>query len=162
MQATFAPEDQQLVRNLGGFMKHLLGFGASGFFQAVADLDLSLSQIRALHTIVRAPEGASLGAVAEHTGLSLPTASRVVDSLVQRGLATRVESPTDRRVKNVAPTDEAREVTTRLIELRLAGIEEFARSLTPDERRSLADALAPIVAREEIAPMCVAKEPASA
>jgi DNA-binding MarR family transcriptional regulator len=155
-------EDHDLVRNLGGFMKHLLGFGASGFFQAVADLDLSLSQIRALHALVREPEGTSLGVLAEHTGLSLPTASRVVDSLVQRGLATRVEDPVDRRVKNVAPTDEARAVATRLIELRLAGIEEFARSLTADERRALADALAPIVAREEIDPMCTAEEPSRA
>jgi DNA-binding MarR family transcriptional regulator len=155
-------EDQQLVRSLGGFMKHLLGFGASGFFQAVADLDLSLSQIRALHALVREPEGTSLGVLAEHTGLSLPTASRVVDSLVQRGLATRVESPTDRRVKNVAPTAEARDVVARLIELRLAGIEEFTRSLTPDERRALGDALAPIVARDEIAPMCAPEEPTRA
>lgn len=150
------------MRDLAGFMKFLLGYGASGFFQAVADLDLSLSQIRALHTLVREPEGASLGDVAEHTGLSLPTASRVVDSLVQRGLATRVESPADRRVKNVAPTDEARAIATRLIELRLAGIEEFTRSLTPRERRALADALAPIVAREEIAPMCIAEDPRGA
>ena len=155
---TLSTEDQDLVRDLGGFMKYLLGYGASAFFQAVADLDLSLSQIRALHTLVREPEGASLGAVAEHTGLSLPTASRVVDSLVQHGLATRVESPSDRRVRNVAPTDEARAIVTRLIELRLAGIEEFTRSLTPDERRALADALAPIVAREEIAPMCLGEE----
>jgi DNA-binding MarR family transcriptional regulator len=160
MQAPVEPltaEDQHLVRDLGGFMKYLLGYGASAFFQAVADLDLSLSQIRALHTLVREPEGASLGDVAEHTGLSLPTASRVVDSLVQRGLATRVESPSDRRVRNVAATGEARELAARLIELRLAGLEEFARSLTPDERRMLGEALAPIVAREEIAPMCVAE-----
>jgi DNA-binding MarR family transcriptional regulator len=155
-------EDEQLIRNLGGFMKHLLGFGAGGFFQAVADLDLSLSQLRALHALERAPEGTSLGALAEHTGLSLPTASRVVDSLVQRDLATRVESPADRRVKNVAPTDEARAVVARLIELRLAGIEEFTRSLSAEERSALAAALEPIVARAEIAPMCAPKEPARA
>ena len=155
---TLSPADQQLVRDLGGFMKYLLGYGAAGFFQAVADLDLSLSQIRALHTLVREPAGASLGAVADHTGLSLPTASRVVDSLVQRGLATRLEDPDDRRVKLVAPTDEARSIAARLTELRLAGIEEFARSLSPNDRRGLADALGPIVAREEIAPMCVPEE----
>ena len=139
-------------------MKYLLGYGAGAFFQAVADLDLSLSQIRALHALVRAPDGASLGALAESTGLSLPTARRVVDHQVPRGLAPRVEDADDRRVKHVAPTGEARAVATRLTELRLAGIEEFARSLTPEERRGLAAALEPIVAREEIAPMCVPEE----
>ena len=139
-------------------MKYLLAYGQSGFFQAVADLDLSLSQIRTLHVLCRHGDGASLGELAEQTGLSLPTASRTVDSLVQRGLATRAESSADRRMKTVRPTEEAIETTGRLIDLRLAGLEEFVSSLSPEERDGLAAALSPIVAREDIAPLCSARK----
>jgi hypothetical protein len=65
-----------------------------------------------------------------------------------------VENPADRRAKTIKATDEALELASRLIDLRLAGLEEFARSLEPEERAALADALKPIVAREDVAPMC--------
>ena len=146
--------DARLVHDLGGFLKFLVGCGQSGFFQAVADLGLPLSQVRALHALSRDPGGLSLGELAEHTGLSMPTASRTVDSLVQRGLATRAESPADRRVKTVRATADARDLVARLLDLRLAGLEELVRSLTAAERRTLAEALEPIVAREEVAALC--------
>jgi DNA-binding MarR family transcriptional regulator len=84
----------------------------------------------------------------------MPAVSRSVDSLVQRGLVTRTEDPKDRRHKAVRATDEARRLADRLIELRVAGITDFVRTLSAEQRRDLAAALTPIVAREEIAPMC--------
>ena len=40
----------------------------------------------------------------------------------------------------------------------VAGISDFVATLSPEERADLAKALAPIVAREEIAPMCIARK----
>jgi DNA-binding MarR family transcriptional regulator len=158
------------VRDLSGFLKYLLAYGQGAFYEAVAELDLSLTQIRILHKLCRETDDASLKWLADETGNSMPTVSRAVDSLVQRGLVTRVENPADRRAKTIRATDEAFEIAGRLIDLRLAGLEEFASSLAPAEREALAKALEPIVAREDVAPMCGsgsirlqrAKEPANA
>lgn len=142
------------VRDLGGFLKYLLAYGQGGFYEAVAELDLSLTQIRMLHLLCRDTDEASLKWLADETGNSMPTVSRAVDGLVQRKLVTRVENPEDRRAKTIRATDAARELAGRLIDLRLAGLEEFAKSLSKEERDALADALKPIVAREDVAPMC--------
>jgi DNA-binding MarR family transcriptional regulator len=150
MQANGDP----FVRDLGGFLKYLLAYGQGGFYQAVAELDLSLTQIRLLHILCRDVDHASLKWLAEETANSMPTVSRAIDGLVQRGLVTRVENPDDRREKTIKATDEALEIAGRLIDLRLAGLEEFARSLSDEERNALAEALKPIVAREDVAPMC--------
>jgi DNA-binding MarR family transcriptional regulator len=58
--------------------------------------DLSVPQYRALGFVVRHP-GASLSQVAEHQGLTLGAASRLVDGLVTRGLVERRASTRDRR-----------------------------------------------------------------
>ena len=150
MQANRDP----FVRDLGGFLKYLLAYGQEAFYEAVAELDLSLTQIRLLHLLCRDVDEASLKWLAEETGNSMPTVSRAVDALVHRGLVTRVENPDDRRAKTIRATDAALEIAARLIDLRVAGLEEFAKSLAPDERDALAEALKPIVAREDVAPMC--------
>jgi DNA-binding MarR family transcriptional regulator len=147
-----------LVRDLGGFAKFLLHAGGRDFYRAVGDLDLSISQIRILHLLNGPLARASLKQLADEIGLSLPAVSRSVDALVHRGLVTRTENDTDRRLKAVAITEEAKTLIDRLTELRVAGISGFVATLTDEERRDLAQALTPIVAREEIAPMCVARK----
>ncbi len=77
---------------------------------------------------------------------------------MQRGLVTRTESTTDRRHKAVRATKEAQQLTERLIELRVAGISDFVATLAAEERAALTQALAPIVAREDIAPLCIARK----
>jgi DNA-binding MarR family transcriptional regulator len=148
-----AAADQDLVRDLGGFAKFLLHSGGRDFYRAVGELDLSISQIRILHLLNGPLPKASLKALADEIGLSLPAVSRSVDALVHRDLVTRTENDTDRRLKAVAITDEAKALIGRLTELRVAGISDFVASLPAGQRRQLAKALAPIVAREDIARM---------
>jgi DNA-binding MarR family transcriptional regulator len=57
---------------------------------------LSVPQFRSLVYIERAG-GTSLGGVAEHLGLTPPSACKLIDGLVGRGMATRRESEDDRR-----------------------------------------------------------------
>ncbi len=59
-------------------------------------LGLSVPQFRTLVFIERV-EGASLGSVAEHLGLTPPSACKIVDGLEGRELITRIQSPQDRR-----------------------------------------------------------------
>jgi DNA-binding MarR family transcriptional regulator len=147
--------DLDLVRSIGGFAKFILHAGGRDFYRAVGELELSISQIRILHLLTGPMETASLKAIADEVGLSMPAVSRSVDGLVQRGLVTRTEGVTDRRQKAVRATDQAREEAGRLVELRIAGITDFVKTLTAEERRDLSEALAPIVAREDIAPLCI-------
>ncbi len=58
--------------------------------------DLSVPQYRSLNYIHKNP-GASLSGVAEHVGLTLPSTSKLVDGLVERGLIDRRECTEDRR-----------------------------------------------------------------
>ena len=153
-----SPEDAELVRSLGGFSKFILHAGGREFYAAVGELELSISQLRMLQLLTRELDEASLKTLADAIGLSLPAVSRSIDALVQRGLVTRTENTDDRRQKTVRATAEARALVDRLLEQRLAGISDLVLTLTTQERRRLANALAPIVARADIAALCIPRK----
>jgi DNA-binding MarR family transcriptional regulator len=162
MHATVPPAQQAdvaLVRDLGGFAKFLLHSGGRDFYREVGELDLSLSQIRILHLLTGPLKETSLKNLADEIGLSFPATSRSVDALVHRRLVTRTENADDRRLKAVRATAAAHALVNRLVELRVTGIADFVGTLSDEERTDLARALAPIVAREDIAPMCIGQAP---
>src|SRR4051794_1070087 len=70
---------------------------------------LSVPQFRALVLMDRFPE-ASLSAIAEHLGSTLPSASRLVTGLVDKGLVVRESSSTDRRRVSLFLTPRGRAV----------------------------------------------------
>jgi DNA-binding MarR family transcriptional regulator len=162
MHATVPDTQAGLIRDLGGFAKFLLHAGGRDFYREVGELDLSLSQIRILHVLTGVTQEASLKELADEIGLSLPATSRSVDALVHRGLVTRTENAADRRLKAVRATDEALALVDRLIDLRVAAITDFVATLSEQERRTLAAALSPIVAREAIAPLCTPRKDSNA
>lgn len=65
-------------------------------FRAQRDPDLTLPEFRALAYINRNP-GCPLNELAEFVGVEAPAASKLVESLVQRGLAKREAHAGDRR-----------------------------------------------------------------
>jgi DNA-binding MarR family transcriptional regulator len=76
-------------------------------------LDLSMGQLKSLLVIAnREPVGVSGLALITHG--SRPTASLLVDQLVQRGLVTRTEDTIDRRRCVVRLTDEGRTLVEQL------------------------------------------------
>ena len=128
---------------------------------------LDLSQFRALAYIYWQP-GASLTEVAEHLGLGLSTASRLVDSLHQAGLLTRETSAVDRRCVALRLTltgqrllEEVQERAVERLAQALAGLgaeeaDAASQSLQPLARLLLARAErrglhppAPLAEREE-------------
>lgn len=91
--------------------------------------DLSVPQFRSLGFIERVA-GTSLGGLAEHLGLTAPSASALIDGLSHRGLVRRLESPGDRRRLTLEITAEgsrvlasARDETQRSLSDRLAVLE---------------------------------------
>src|SRR3990172_5882015 len=65
-------------------------------FRSQRDPELTLPEFRSLAFVNRSA-GCSLNEVAEHIGLEPPTASKLVENLVQRGLVNREEDRNDRR-----------------------------------------------------------------
>jgi DNA-binding MarR family transcriptional regulator len=148
------PAADVLARQLVGFMRYAWTGSDSEFTRAVAEQDLSFSQLKTLLLLAEHAETLSVKDVAERLGISLPAASRAVDSLVRRGLAERAEDQVDRRVKRVRTTRKADRLVERLVAARIRVFEQLLEGFTATERRKLGDALDEIVARPEIARLC--------
>jgi len=106
-------------------------------------LGLSVPQFRTLAFIERAG-GASLGSVAEHLGLTAPSACKIVDGLQGRELITRLPSPVDRRRVSLGITPagkkvvaDARRATLRSMEGLLAGMDEKGLETTIESMKAL-------------------------
>jgi DNA-binding MarR family transcriptional regulator len=154
---TTTSRTQELAADVAGLADSVMAFlgyaqksSGEDFFRMVGELELSLSQLKLLMVLSRDGEQ-PLKDLSEKLVLSLPAASRAVDGLYRRDMVERREDDVDRRQKRIAITPAGSEVVASLSAARLAGIETFIASLTAEEQENLARALAPIVAREEVA-----------
>ncbi|MGZ5313077.1 MAG: MarR family winged helix-turn-helix transcriptional regulator [Solirubrobacterales bacterium] len=146
--------DRDLAVRFGSVMLHCLNTGGSGeFMRAIDESGLSFIQMKALLTVAGddAEDASPVKLIAERLDVSLPSASRAVDALVKRKLATRVEDDADRRVRRVSLTAAGRELADRIMAARIAGLERFVGGLSAEERRKLDAAIAALLEREEIA-----------
>src|SRR5947199_1629234 len=92
--------------------------------------DITPSQLSALSIIVRETR-LTLSQLADAERVQPPTITRVVDSLVQRGLATRTVSDEDRRVAWVAATAEGRALVDATRRRRDAYLARHLRTRSP-------------------------------
>ena len=111
------------------------------FVGLLEELDLSITQIKTLDAVNGCASELSVKELSEHLGMSLPSASRTVEALLQRGWLERREDEHDRRVKRIRATAEGRDVVARVNGVRLHGLEHFAESLNPERRALLSAAL---------------------
>lgn len=123
----------------------------SDLFEAVGELELTLTQIKLLHYLEDAAGPLSLKAAAEVVRVSLPAASRLVEDLVCRGYVARDEDPEDRRMKRIAATEAGRAVTRRLNAARLNGLTQFIETLNDTERAAVHEALSVLTQRADLA-----------
>jgi DNA-binding MarR family transcriptional regulator len=148
-----AAADRELAIRLGSLMLHALGSEGGAVVRALDESGLSFTQMKALMALSGGEdaEPCPVKLVAERIGVSLPSASRAVEGLVKRDLATRLEDPEDRRVRRVSLTRAGNELADRIMAARLSGLERFIGTLTASERRKLDGALEALVGRDEIA-----------
>ena len=101
---------------------------------------LSVPQFRALVLIERFPE-ASLSAIAEHLGSTLPSASRLMTGLVDKGLIVRESATDDSRRVSLLLTHRGKSVlATAQSETQEAVAGQMA-GLTDDQRATIAQAM---------------------
>jgi DNA-binding MarR family transcriptional regulator len=102
--------------------------------------ELTTPQALALRTIVQ--EGPlRMGALADALGVSVATASRTVDALAAKGLATRESDPSDARAVRVAASARGRREHAVRRERFAGALESLMDELSEHERRQLADSL---------------------
>lgn len=151
LDATTFPADAELAADLYALIVFVHKNCNADLFEALGALELTLTQVKLLHHLEDQPRELTLKEAAELVHVSLPAASRMVDDLVRRGFAQRREDEEDRRMKRVCLTDGGRTVIRRLNAARLSGLEQFTKTLTTAERRSLASALSKLLEREDVA-----------
>jgi DNA-binding MarR family transcriptional regulator len=120
------------------------------FLPEISELDLSLTQLKALATLDERSEAVSVKDMSERLGLSLAATSRALDGLVKRKLVEREEDPVDRRVRRVGLTGRGRKVVERLTAIRIAALERLVSGFTDEQREKLADALDSILENEDV------------
>jgi DNA-binding MarR family transcriptional regulator len=135
------PARETLIRDMFALASFLMRTSNVGAFNAIAELDLSFTQIKALCTMDIDASEPSVKGLAEAMKVSLPAMSRAVDGLYERGFVDRYEDREDRRMKRICLTDAGRVVTGTLNEARLIGMREFLTSLSEEQSQALAKAL---------------------
>lgn len=117
--------------------------------------EMPVRQIRGLRMIA-SQNGLSLGEAARKMAVPLPSASRIVEKLVQRGLIARQADPSDRRALRLSVTPEARKILDRLDTARKKQLAACADRLGPEGLKAvleglerLADSLAEASSRSE-------------
>jgi DNA-binding MarR family transcriptional regulator len=149
--ATTVPSAPALAEDLYALVVYLHKACNADLFAAMGTLELTITQIKLMHQLEECERELTLKEAAERVPLSLAAASRTVDDLVRRGFLKRHEDTEDRRMKRISLTDDGRSIIRRLNEARLNGLEQFTHTLTDDERGTLAQALAKLLARPDIA-----------
>lgn len=153
MQASaVGTERTELTLDMYALAAYLLRTANVGTFNAIAGMDLSVTQIKALCALECDGEERSVKALAQSLGLSVAAMSRAVDGLFERGLVDREEDPDDRRMKRVRLTPGGRAVPRELNEARLSALSDLTASLDDEQAQALAHAAALILrSRQDIA-----------
>jgi DNA-binding MarR family transcriptional regulator len=148
------PEAQATAARLTALFRHLFLYDRGNQLRVIEESGLSITQCKALLELGglgQTSEAWQVGDLAELFGVSVPSMSRAVDALVKKGLATRLEDPDDRRVRQVRITARGKDLVETLVAVRQSGIESFAATLNAAQRRKLDAAVDSLMDREDIA-----------
>src|SRR5262245_60021785 len=100
---------------------------------------LSLAQYHVLEPLGAGPR--TNRELAERAGISAPTATRIVDGLLERGWVSRVADPTDRRAVVISVTEAGRSALAKKEREYLAHRRRVADALDPHEQEVAAGLL---------------------
>ncbi|HWB68706.1 MAG TPA: MarR family transcriptional regulator [Solirubrobacterales bacterium] len=149
-----SPEAQETAARISALLRHLFLYDRGNQLRVIEECGLSITQCKALLELGglgRETKPRQVGDLAETFGVSVPSMSRAVDALVKGGLASRVEDPDDRRARRIAITAKGKQLVEKLVVVRQAGMEAFAATLSPAQRRKLDAAVDSLMDRDDIA-----------
>jgi len=140
VQASSSVSAERLADGLMAFFGRLMHGDQGELFAVVAELDVTMPQVRGLFVLTGSDRGLALTELAPRMGLSIAAAGRAVDGLVRKGFVARAEDPDDRRVKRLTITTDGTAALARLTEARREGFRRFAETLGERERALLVTA----------------------
>jgi DNA-binding MarR family transcriptional regulator len=107
--------------------------------QQAQPLDLTIGQIRVLKALRY--EEQAVGELASKLLVSTPTMTRLIDTLVERGLVERQEDPSDRRVVRLRLTRKGEQVFHGFEQRALRCVEVIMAGLGAEEKKEVARAM---------------------
>ena len=145
-----AEERERIADGVLALFRFLWEFDrGAGYLEALEESRMTLPQLKALVALSSAEGPLSVKELGEQLGLSAPAATRVVDALVERRLASRSEDPADRRVRLIAATPSGAAIVEEFASRRTEGLEALAERLTPAQRRKLVAAFDALLESED-------------
>jgi DNA-binding MarR family transcriptional regulator len=111
------------------------------------DIDLSMAQLKTLMTLYSCG-AAPIGQIAESLGIGQPTASHLVDRLVQTQLVLRMEDPLDRRRTLAQLSPDGEDLVERINQLRFGTLRRWLAQL---DQATLTTFLQALRARADVA-----------
>ncbi|MBS1844892.1 MAG: MarR family transcriptional regulator [Actinobacteria bacterium] len=147
-------ESRDTAARICALIRHVFLYDRGNQLRVIEETGLTTTQCKALLELGGlgdCPSTWQVSDLAEVFGSSLPAMSRAVDGLVKKELATRVEDPTDRRVRLVRITPAGNDLVDKLTTVKRNGLEAFAATLTATQRRKLDAAVESLMDREDIA-----------
>ena len=137
-QKDMAPPNDELVDAVLSASRVLVAIAA----RSLADVgeEVTLTQYRSLVVLAsRGPQG--VAALAEAVAVTSPTASRMCDRLVKKGLVTRRSGRHDRRQVRITLSPSGRRLVDTVTARRRAEIEQLVESIPDDSRAEVVVAL---------------------
>jgi DNA-binding MarR family transcriptional regulator len=145
---------EQLAAQVARFFATAMRTAQTEVFQLVAELDLSMTQLKILHILDGSHHELTPSELAQFVGLSPAATGRAVDAMARAGLVSRRDDEEDRRVKRLTLTDAGLAAVTRITEARVAGLAHVVADLDADQRAALSAALAPLLSNAPQTPRC--------
>ncbi|HUA96208.1 MAG TPA: MarR family transcriptional regulator [Acidimicrobiales bacterium] len=131
-----SPEEPEVVEAVLGASRVLVAVAARSLAEVAEEV--TLPQYRAL--IVLASKGPQrVVSLAEALGVTPPTATRMCDRLVRKGLVRRRTPRDDRREVRLSLTAAGRELVTAVTERRRAEIAEILSGISPDDQVAMVE-----------------------
>jgi len=140
------PFEREFLDAMGEWARVVMHHSMHGLIHYAKDNGLSMSQTVALFKIKRNGM-CGVADVGEDLQVSSAAASQMLDRLVQQGFIQRSENPEDRRGKCLTLTDKGQSFLQKGIHVRQRWIEDLAASLSGEEMRAAALAVAMLVGK---------------
>ncbi len=105
---------------------------------------LSNSQMFSLMHMNR-HEHCGISQIADQLGTTDAASSQMVQRLVNMGLVKRIESPEDRRAKQISLTNKGKQIVGRMVENRHDLIESIVKNLPSEKRQTTIEAISLLV-----------------
>lgn len=152
--AQASPEAVRVAIQLGTLFRRMLSYGAAS--TSLLDsgaYSLSFLEFKTMMNLGVFEEQTNycLADIAGTTGASMPAVSRAVDSLVRKGLVSRVEDPEDRRRRLLSLTEEGHQLANAALLGRAVGAVKLANSFEEAELRELDSLLSRLIERDDLA-----------